>query len=486
MRYAAVATPSWLLLVDLQTRQVQPLEFARTEYYGISWFPNGDDLVLSHSGLNNSDLVDVPSYAQSEKGWLSHGSLKSRLFLSAPHQIICAPDNRVVCSNTGRNVISVFDFAQPNVYQEGGISDARWDRLTLDQVTGDHLNSVYIRENKLYVIAHGHSKGSKLATFSYPDLTLISVESLGVRTGLHNIWVTSEGQRISCHSESGSLIDLDDKTPIWESASPIYTRGLAVGEDHVLIGESQRTGRDLRKSSLSGLWVLDRHNWQAIDYIALGPFGAINEVRVLDVPDDAHHGHSFAGIKKLLSKDALLEVSTTRIASAKAYAEGKLAWVGWDPIFGSSAMQSEGTRHAIPDQLCLVIRDDEKASSIAFSYELDPVEGTHVSAVFDYQGGGGDCNMIAMLLQTGTDDTVLSVWRHDGFQWSVLPDIQQVVGLPMSGEMQLISEDQHARLLVDGKEVINLDLPVLGLELTSATVGIRWMGGSVKPVLVGN
>ncbi len=350
MRYAVVSTTQWLLLVDLQSRQVQPLECSRPEYYGISWFRDSDELVLSHSGLNNADLVDVATYANSEKGWLTHGSKSSRPFLSAPHQILCAPDGRVVCANTGRNVITAFDYGQPTVFQEVGVSAARWDRLALDQLTGDHLNSVFLRDSHLYVIAHGHSKGSKLATFSYPEMELVSVEPLGDRKELHNIWVTADGQRISCHSESGSLIDLDEKIPLWESGSPVYTRGLAAASNYVLVGESQKTGRELRRSSLSGLWILDKQTWQPIDHIALGPFGVVNEVRVLDVGDDAHHGHSFKGIEPLLSKDVRLDVSKTRLTASIASAQGRFAWTGWEPVFGFATILPDGTRRSAPDQ----------------------------------------------------------------------------------------------------------------------------------------
>ena len=103
MKYAIVATTGWLLLSDLQFRVVKPLELNRTEYYGISWFRDDDEIVLSHSSLSNADLIDFASYAQSEKGWLSHGIANSRLFLSLLHQVICTLDNRVLCASTGRN-----------------------------------------------------------------------------------------------------------------------------------------------------------------------------------------------------------------------------------------------------------------------------------------------------------------------------------------------------------------------------------------------
>lgn len=483
MRYAVVTTTGWILLVDLQSRQIQPLEFSRPEYYGISWFRDSDELVLSHSGLNNADLVDVATYANSEKGWLTQGSISSRPFLSAPHQILCASDGRVLCANTGRNVITAFDFGQPNVFQEVGISAARWDRLALDQITGDHLNSVFLRDTQLYVIAHGHAKGSKLATFSYPEMELVSVEPLGARTGLHNIWITTEGQRISCHSESGSLIDLDEKIPLWESGSSAYTRGLAAAGSYVLVGESQKTGRDLRRSSLSGLWILDKQTWQPIDYIALGPFGAVNEVRVLDVADDAHHGHSFKGVESLLSKNVWLDVSKTRLKASIASAQGRLVWTGWEPIFGSASILPDGTRRSAPDQLCLMIRQSQEDTSLLFTYTLETEAGAHVSAVFGYQGGGGDCSMVALLLQPSSGSAILSAWRHDGAEWNVLPDIH-VPDLPLFGTMQLVTTPQQATLLVNDQRITILNAEELGMERCNCGLGIRWIGASVRPLAV--
>lgn len=398
MRYAVVATTGWLLLVDLQSKQVQPLEKNRPEYYGISWFPDSSEFILSHSGLDNANLIDIATYAQSEQGHLSKGELNSRKFLSQPHQILCAPDDRIICTNTGRNVISVFDFNKPNIFQESGISPSCWDRLSLDKAIGDHLNSVFLCGDLLYVVAHRHSQGSKIATFAYPSLELIAVEPLGERTGLHNIWITRDGQRISCHSENGCLIDLDSQTPLWQSVSGIYTRGLAAGRDYVLVGDSQKTGRDLRRSSLSGLWILDRRNWQSVDYLCLGPYGAVNEVRLLDEADDAHHGHPFRGLESLLAQDARLELTNSRLSTAAAALQGRSVWAGYKGIFGSPRILADGSKRASIDQLCLIVKQTDNDPQLVFEYALEAQVGAHVSAVFGYHDEGGsqyDCSATA-------------------------------------------------------------------------------------------
>src|SRR4029077_1505002 len=174
----------------------------RTEYYGISWQPGGKDLFLSHSGLDNESLIDITAYALSETGWISYSKGETGKFLSQPHQIICAPDGRVVCANTGRNCVTVIDPAKPGYFQEARISESRWDRVSPAQDTGDHLNSVFIKGDRLYVAAHRFNKGSCVAEFSYPELTLLNTHSAGNCRGLHNIWVTDEGKMIACHSQT--------------------------------------------------------------------------------------------------------------------------------------------------------------------------------------------------------------------------------------------------------------------------------------------
>jgi len=482
LKYALVATTGYLLLVDLESKQVTPLENNRPEYYGVSWFAGATDLVLSHTGLDSTDLVDLSGYALSEQGWVSEGARSSKAVLSAPHQIICAPDGRVICANTGRNVITVVDLERTNTFQEAGISDARWDRLALDRIVGDHLNSVFLQDDKLFVIAHGHNKGSQLAIFSYPELNLLSCESLGARTGLHNIWVTAEGQRISCHSEIGGLVDLASDSVLWESGSFGYTRGLAASKDHVLVGESQKTTRNLRRHSLSGLWILDRQSWLAVDYLCLGPYGGVQEVRLLDVPDEAHHGHLFQGLDSLLQKNMLTEVARTKLKVAADMTEGKRLWADYTSIFGMPETQTDGARHASLADLCLMLKKPEADNtSLAFSYSLEEQPGAHVSAVIGYTGSGGDTHMAALLLHPHDQGAAFSVWVNDGSVWASLPDIS-VSGLPVSGSIRCVTSASEVVLFIDQHEVLSLTANTLGLSRCDEGLGIRWIGASVKPI----
>lgn len=485
MKYALVTTTRHLLLVDLERRSVVPLENERPEYYGISWFAGSPELVLSHSGLDNETLRDLAGYARSEVGWVSQGARDSRKCLSAPHQILCAPDGRIICTNTGRNVVSVLDPLQPNRFQEAGLSAQRWDRLSPEEAFGDHLNSVFLQDDRLHVIAHRHARGSLLGSFSYPDLELLAVEPLGERSGLHNIWITAEGQRISCHSEAGSLIDLDARAPLWQSGSPMYSRGLAACADYVVVGESQKGSRQDRRASSSGLWILDRHDWKAIDYLCLGPYGAVHEVRLLDMLDEAHHGQPFAGLADLLVRESCAErLSRQRLKSADSEYRARQRWAAFETVFGSPSPNGDGWRTATCDDLCLAMkaqRNEPAEMAVAFEL-LAPLDQSHVSIILDYRGAGGDTDMTALLLHPRDDhQATLTLWRHDGTTWRqdgpLLRD-----HLPLAGTLHARQLDASLSLSCDGEEMVRLPLVELGLADAIERFGIRWLGASVKPL----
>ncbi|WP_143325609.1 hypothetical protein [Caballeronia sordidicola] len=479
--YAVVATVRALLLIELKSKQVTPLEWNRPEYYGITWQRNGLELIVAHSMLDTTELRDISSYALSEVGVLSEGAYTSKPFLSSPHQITSASDGRVICANTGRNSISIFNPTKPNLKQEVMISDVRWDRLSLEDQPGDHLNSVFEKDGILYAIAHRHGKGSALAKFSFPDLDLLAVELVKNRTGLHNIWVTDDGQEISCHSEAGSLIDLISNTVLWDSGSPVYTRGLAASSEFVLIGESERAQRASRRHSMSGLWLIDRSTWQAVDYFCLGPYGGVHEVRLLNVKDEAHHSHLFAGLNALLKRDPRKEIAADRLTSSKRAQRSKALWKSLDLIFGTPVSTEDGGQVAASENLCLMVQRPQAQSerSLKFSFSIAHSESDSHMAIVAYRGQGGDVDMDALLIQRISDiEASMSHWIHDGLVWSRRDDTA-IVGLPLSGDVRFSVSSEGANLIINGQRLSGNcidDFPT-----GSGVLGIRWVGATIWP-----
>ncbi len=91
--------------------------------------------------------------------------------------------------------------------------------------------------------------------------------------GSHNVFRDADGTLIVCDSDRGGLAAVSTGESLWWSGANNLTRGLAVTDDVMIVGESALADRAGRKHSPAGLWVVDRKSWKTLDFIALGPFG---------------------------------------------------------------------------------------------------------------------------------------------------------------------------------------------------------------------
>lgn len=287
-----VSTPHKLILVDSRSGFQTIVESHRTEYYGISWSPDGRTLCLGHSDVENSSLLTTDSYMDSERGWLSYGSMTGPPCLSQAHQILCDGD-RVIATNTGRNCITVFR-TDDWFYRNYWFDEVLWDRKGKNKC-GQHLNSLFLDKGQLWVVAHNHDRKSDVICCDWPSLALIRRVSTQALMA-HNIWITPASQIVICDSMRGSVIDAKTNQILWKSEYPqVITRGLASNGRYAFIGESQigdRTERTFRDSRIS---VVDINNWQTLGQIPLRASGNLHDIRILDEPDLCHQANPFRG-----------------------------------------------------------------------------------------------------------------------------------------------------------------------------------------------
>ena len=206
-----VSTPHKLILVDSRSGFQTIVESHRTEYYGISWSPDGRTLCLGHSDVENSSLLTTDSYMDSERGWLSYGSMTGPPCLSQAHQILCDGD-RVIATNTGRNCITVFR-TDDWFYRNYWFDEVLWDRKGKNKC-GQHLNSLFLYKGQLWVVAHNHDRKSDVICCDWPSLALIRRVSTQALMA-HNIWITPASQIVIC--DSMRQISPTDAMGPWDS-----------------------------------------------------------------------------------------------------------------------------------------------------------------------------------------------------------------------------------------------------------------------------
>ncbi|WP_237759046.1 hypothetical protein [Legionella birminghamensis] len=478
-----MSTVNNILLVDLETRQINIVESGRREYYGISWWENNDQLVLSHSGVENDRMLDLESYIHSEKGYLSYNNKQSACFLSQPHQILCAPDNIIIATNTGRNCISFYN-AENGYYKDLRINDIYWDRLGPDNACGEHFNSIFLKRNRLYVLAHRFKRGSQVLVFSYPEGELIDKYEANHRNGMHNIWVDNEDNLFACHSEAGELVDIKADETVWASGASHYSRGLAVSSDYILIGDSEIVARVHRKNLLSELWVIDRHSLKTLDYIPLGNYGAVHEVRLLDAVDEAHNSSLFSGLdlleaqiksneeQKEMQRQKKLSDSQHWQANRHLLNQFNCVLNGWQVVDGGWIK---------PKNAGMTVGFFKNASkgayNVSFEYSFDQeADGSHLSFIFNYCGPD-DSNMSALLLlyNKSLKQASLGYWVNTNDAWQNTELL--LADLPITGQLSIkISEEQFT---VSAK-----DLPAVSKATgwTQGHIGFRAYGSQFKNV----
>lgn len=294
-----VATPCHILGFDTETMEVHQIEKREfNSFYGISWFPNSEEIVYSDSLYDPTQLTSPERYLESKCGIIRVGEQTHDLSLSATHQILCTNDGNVLCVNTGNNSIIIYNPKTRKICKEISISGLRLDRFDPSGDLGDHLNSIHIHADKLFVLAHGHTRFSKLGIFSYPGLKLEEVRVLKNRTGLHNLFVNEKNELVSCNSAASSLVDLNTDKDLWFAPSSThgYLKGLAVANEFMFVGGSRFADRDLRVQSETTIWVIDRENFKTLSHYNLGDFGPVQDLRISSHEDKAHNASTHNGI----------------------------------------------------------------------------------------------------------------------------------------------------------------------------------------------
>lgn len=474
---ALVSTPHFVLAVDLNCGAVWLVAEGEPEYYGISWFPNADELVLSHTGTDANTLTSIDAIRSSERGWISVGPRALPARLASPHQIVCAPDGRVICTNTGRNAITVLDPAHPGDVEVARISERDWDRLAVGDMSGDHLNSVFLRGRDLYVLAHGHTRGSRLARFEYPTLKLQEVRTIALSTGMHNVWVTDEDQIIVCDSNAGTLTNINSNEVIWRCPSDNfpYLRGLAATSNTIAVGAAATVARSRRSMSETELWLIRREDFTTVAGWRLGNWGVVQEVRFANIVDEAHHGHDFAGLDRLLEGAAEQSPGVPLPICKTANSDECFAWDSFRRLIHAGSFNPHGAFMARQGRVSLFV-ENEPMQSAERSVELDfdLRDGfDHHCAIVLYGGFGGDSHMDAFVLhRTEKSRSSLFHWVHDGSTWRSPISVRG--DLPTRGRYCVRSSGMVVDVLLNG--IVVARIPESALSYPLGRLGIRMSG----------
>jgi hypothetical protein len=202
--------------------------------------------------------------------------------IAGVHQIIWYDGLLWVCSTNDDSIV---------VSTENGEVVQRWHPapdFDPDDPAKDHINSIWFDHGYVYVVAHGFHHGTPaIHKFSYPEFQPVG-NYPSVKNG-HNVYV-DDGNLLTCmphglYIHGGEPVRLDGG----------MTKGLSVTADRIYAGASSiiKDRERRRKDRRGRIFILNRgYDWLDTIDLELGPVG---EVRVLDVPDLAHHSRPWGG-----------------------------------------------------------------------------------------------------------------------------------------------------------------------------------------------
>jgi hypothetical protein len=201
------------------------------------------------------------------------------------HQIARQGDGLLV-TNTGLNELSLIrDGKFAEGYRFGGFSS-----------DVNHVNSVFpLGESKMLVMLHNGGKASsEICVLERAAGAIKEVARFPVwDTGCHNIFTDGKTLAYNASGRGDFVVaDLATQTVVARRKLPGHTKGLAVTNDHYIVGYSEHARREKRSSSCGYLAFVNRKNFRidaTIDLNQLnGPVGNINEVRCLSGMDFSH------------------------------------------------------------------------------------------------------------------------------------------------------------------------------------------------------
>lgn len=482
--YLLISTNQNLLGWNAETGAIDILDNSRFGYYGVSWPEDGARLVMSHAHRDTRTSQEKNTTPAPELGYLTCGDRTSQAFLSATHQIVCIGDRWVVATNTGRNSIckiDLDDFLHADFRYDGVFWDIQPGADGMEEHVGRHYNSLFARDGLLWVLAHNFFHGSRAYVLEWPTMAKLD-EIPGCSTGMHNIWVQDDGQILSCDSNQSSLVDFRTSEVLWHDGSGGHLRGLAATRDTIFIGRSEISERMLRGATESGVWVIDRKTLRTIDYIALGMFGNVREVRIADEPDECHHGHplSIAAMPNAAAGRRRLREERLRLHHANALC-WRLDRSVWNVHCGMLTSGDDNVWRGQPERLTLATLRNDMCVDGMIEAEIGLAEAKEeefVSLVGRHRGRE-DGNMVMALIRRDRLDAITTILVHDGIAWrdaglrrlNGLWADEQALQLPTF--VRLTTVGSVAVLRIGEEDVLSVPIPEI---VWSGGFGVRVLG----------
>jgi len=266
----------------LDTRKNICKQILKGKFYGIT--KHNDFFFFARLGTNGkrdfpiNNRVSEICYSEIKNYKITN--LKIALFgiPAEIHQIENLAEN-LIFPHTGYNQILSVPFA--NIYKsKTPLKISACNSIELELNKFSHLNSIFYKDNKLYLIAHNYTmKTNKLSDLVILNTKTNKQELINLNAhSAHNIYINEKNEQIYCDSNNRKLIK--NNKVIFESDKLL--RGLSVTEKNIFIGGSDICFDDYKRfSGNPSIYILNKSGDLRTKFI-FNEIGNIYEIRQLE------------------------------------------------------------------------------------------------------------------------------------------------------------------------------------------------------------
>jgi hypothetical protein len=265
---------------------------------------------------------------------------------------------------------------------------------------------------------------------------------------------------------------------VWSSGDGTsLVRGLAVGKDHILIGDTDRASRIDRNLAGGGVYIVDRSTMRTIDFIDFGNNGGTSEVRLLGEADECHNLPPFSGEISIDWTFTRKQAQTRREAKLMRHAQ-RLDPATWSLLEGSP--MSEGGDITIePDYFALATMKREcDNGEVTAEICFEPTPKIQQVALVSRHNGPRDTRMYVALLEYFDRYVMLKWLLNDGDTWHTL--FAQHQGSDLQYGIRYQFEGPRHRVWINDSLCMDLQ----NSWLLGGSFGIRMRSGRLRALNV--
>lgn len=249
--------------------------------YGLSWNKNQEIYVSSNKDLQPLNLKERKL---SNTIWSKGREIHQILFHKNLFYVANTGHNIIHLVSPTRDIKKIID-AEPNV-----------DKPTHGEGDKDHINSIFIYDNRIYLCCHNRDNPSLILVLDINFDIIEKFENVGKQC--HNVYVenetlytlsskTCEVTKINLKTKKKEFIPLKLKNFI-EFDGNFFIRGLARTKNNFLIGVTSFSTAGSERDNHNG-WIIETdNNFNIVDVVTTPGVSAVNEIRIINEIDYAH------------------------------------------------------------------------------------------------------------------------------------------------------------------------------------------------------